>query len=420
MASSFPVVGLSEIAKFHNARRKPVTAADRSPGPYPYYGAAAIQDWVAEYIFDGTYVLVGEDGTVQTKDGKLMVQLVKEKFWVNNHAHVLQCDSEPDTRYLAYALAQAEASPFITGAAQPKINMGNLKRVEVPWPGTTTRAEIASIGAALDDRIDLLRQENSTFEAIVQTVFKSWFVDFDPVRAKAEGREPEGMDSAIAAIFPSEFEKSELGLIPRGWSTTSVYKWATYINGAAYKAFEPNSEKRGLPIIKIGELKTGVTSTTAYSDLTMPEKIRIDAGDILFAWSGNPDTSIGTFVWSIGPAWLNQHIFRVIVEPPHHRSFVLTALKHLRPVFAEMARNKQTTGLGHVTVGDLKRTRFVSPSPDIMRCWSGVVDPVWDAYQCNQLQIQSLMELRDTLLPRLISGRLRLPDFDAFIGDGIV
>ena len=140
-----------------------------------------------------------------------------------------------------------------------------------------------------------------------------------------------------------------------------LYDLATYINGAAYKAFQPNLERRSHPIIKIAELKAGVTEQTAYSDVEMPEKYKISPKDILFSWSGNPDTSIDTFVWSYDSAWLNQHIFRVVPNQPNERTFLLLLLKHLRPVFAELARNKQTTGLGHVTVANLKQLYVIYP-----------------------------------------------------------
>jgi type I restriction enzyme S subunit len=185
---------------------------------------------------------------------------------------------------------------------------------------------------------------------------------------------------------------------------------ATYINGAAYKAFEPNAERRGLPIIKIAELKAGVTSQTAYSDVAMPEKYRIKTGDVLFSWSGNPDTSIDTFVWHNGEAWLNQHIFRVLPHTAKERSFVLQTLKHLRPVFAELARNKQTTGLGHVTVADMKRVLVVQPDTGVSEAFDLTVAPIHERIFENETQAQTLATLRDTLLPRLISGQLRLPD----------
>jgi type I restriction enzyme S subunit len=263
---------------------------------------------------------------------------------------------------------------------------------------------------ALDDRIAILRETNATLEAIAQALFKSWFVDFDPVHAKQQGVAPAGMDEATAALFPDSFEDSSLGLKPQGWITSSVYDLATYINGAAYKAFAPNLERRGLPIIKIAELKAGVTPQTAFSDVAMQEKYRINTGDILFSWSGNPDTSIDTFVWNHEDGWLNQHIFRVLPHAEEERAFLLRTLRHLRPVFAELARNKQTTGLGHVTVADMKRLQIVKPSRAVLDQFNEIVSPIHSRIFGNEQQAQTLATLRDTLLPRLISGQLRLPE----------
>ncbi len=271
----------------------------------------------------------------------------------------------------------------------------------------------------IDKRITLLRETNATLEAIAQALFKSWFVDFDPVRAKQAGRTPEGMDEATAALFPDGFEESELGAVPKGWAVESVYGIAEFINGASYKAFEPNADRRGLPIIKIAELKSGVTDQTAFSDLMMPEKFRIESGEILFSWSGNPDTSIDTFVWAYGEAWLNQHIFRVLPSDKLERSFVLLTLKYLKPIFTELARNKQTTGLGHVTVADLKRLRIVRPHKSVLAAWNELVDPILEKAFATIQQAQTLSALRDTLLPRLISGQLRLPDDEAAVADAL-
>jgi type I restriction enzyme S subunit len=244
---------------------------------------------------------------------------------------------------------------------QVNLSTSAIKEAQLLIPPMAVQKSVASTLMALDDRITLLREINTTLEAIAQALFKSWFVDFDPVHAKMQGRAPEGMDEATAALFPDSFEESELGPVPKGWSLCPVYDLATFINGAAYKAFEPNAERRGLPIIKIAELKSGVSATTAFSAVDMPEKYLIESGDILFSWSGNPDTSIDTYVWPHEAAWLNQHIFRVLPNKYAERAFVLQTLRYLRPVFAELARNKQTTGLGHVTVADLKRLLVVKP-----------------------------------------------------------
>lgn len=302
-----------------------------------------------------------------------------------------------------------------SGSTVKHTSPGRICEYQFNLPSVYEQEQIGSILTVFDNQITLLRETNKTLEAIAQAIFKSWFVDFDPVRAKQEGREPEGMDAETAALFPDSFEASELGLIPKGWSICSVYDLAQYINGAAYKAFEPNLERRGLPIIKIAELKAGVTSQTGFSDIKMPLKYKINTQDVLFSWSGNPDTSIDIFVWPHGEAWLNQHIFRVAPKTAQERSFILLTLKYLKPVFAEIARNKQTTGLGHVTVSDLKRLRVIQPNNLLLKKWNELVDPLLERAFMIEQKAQTLTQIRDTLLPRLISGQLRLPDAESMV-----
>ncbi|MDD4978730.1 MAG: restriction endonuclease subunit S [Gallionella sp.] len=340
-------------------------------------------------------------------------------------------DGAPTSKdYLYWLLRTPAYRDYCRGCATGTTTLGlardDFLNYPVPNPSEADMV-LVELLEGIEKRITLLSETNATLEAIAQAMFKSWFVDFDPVHAKQQGLAPEGMSEAIpargtpvcapgvppdpsaaAALFPDSFEESELGLVPRGWRTSAVYDLAQYINGAAYKAFEPNAEQRGLPIIKIAELKAGVTKQTGYSDVSMPEKYRIATGDILFSWSGNPDTSIDTFVWLHGDAWLNQHIFRVVPSTSSDRSFVLMTLKYLNPIFAEIARNKQTTGLGHVTVADLKRLRVVKPSDAVLQQWNEIVDPLIERALNVQQQAQTLATLRDTLLPRLIAGKISI------------
>jgi type I restriction enzyme S subunit len=210
---------------------------------------------------------------------------------------------ELDPRFLGYFLNSPACLGVVqgltTGTTRLRIRRADIQRLQVPLPEPNEQRAIAHILGTLDDKIELNRRMDETLESMARALFKSWFVDFDPVRAKAEGRDP-GLPQSLAGLFPDSFEDSELGELPARWSAMPLYDIATYINGAAYSAFQPNDERRGLPIIKIAELKAGVTAQTKFSDVQMPEKYRIAKGDILFSWSGNPDTSIDTFVWSDG------------------------------------------------------------------------------------------------------------------------
>lgn len=383
--------------------------AKRLKGSVPLVSSSGISDQHNIAMVSGPGVVTGRYGTIG------QVFYVEHDFWPLNTTLYVRDFKGNYPKFIHYFLKMLDFHAYSDKAAVPGVNRNHLHEALVVMPSVTEQVNIAHFLGALDDRITLLRETNATLEAIAQALFKSWFVDFDPVRAKMEGRAPEGMDEATAALFPDGLLESELGLVPRGWLLASVYDLATYINGAAYKAFEPNLERRGLPIIKIAELKAGVTTQTAYSAVAMPEKYRIKTGDILFSWSGNPDTSIDTFVWGYDQAWLNQHIFRVSPHAAFERSFLLRTLKHLRPVFAELARNKQTTGLGHVTVADLKRLRVIRPEKALIAHFDSVTSPIHDRLFNNEKIAQSLAALRDTLLPRLISGQLRLPEAEAQI-----
>lgn len=358
-------------------------------------------------------VLIAKDGnsaldTVCTVKKELDIVLLSSVAILRPNKNLVDSD------FLKYYFSSSDTisylkNNFISGAAIPRVVLRDFKKAEISLPSLQEQKKISGILNSLEDRIENLHQINNTLESIAQALFKSWFIDFDPVHAKAEGREPEGMDAETAALFPDSFEEAELGLVPKGWGVKAVYDIATYINGASYRSFEPNDERRGLPIIKIAELKSGVTTQTRYSSVNMPDKYKINYGDILFSWSGNPDTSIDTFIWSQGGAWLNQHIFRVLPHSNQERSFVLMILRHLKPVFAEIARNKQTTGLGHVTIADLKRLKIVTPPSTILDKWNAVVTPILDQAFIMDCRSKILSHLRDTLLPRLISGQL-IPD----------
>ena len=325
-----------------------------------------------------------------------------------------------DPRFLYYYLTSKPFTAYLTQIAEshtsayPAFNSDVIEKAELVLPPDSEQSAISHILGSLDDKIELNRRMNQTLEAKAQAIFRSWFVDFDPVRAKAEGGGP-GLSEDIAALFPDSFEESELGEIPTGWKSRSLSASAKYINGAAYRNFHFTDEEGALPVVKIAELKNGVTGQTKFTKTELDDKYRIGDGEILLSWSGNPDTSIGAFVWCGGPAWLNQHIFRVL---PHHgieKHFVFYLLKYLRPVFAEIARDKQTTGLGHFTARDMKRLMVVHPSESILTIFNDSVGPMFDQWYGNLFESNTIASLRDALLPKLISGELRVPHAEKFV-----
>lgn len=310
-------------------------------------------------------------------------------------------------------MLQAEAQA--SGSVISHFGPSHLRRMFIPLPPLEMQRLIAAIQAALDDKIELNRQMNETLEAMAQAIFHDWFVDFGPVRRKLAGATDPveimggvtaDQDRAIelAALFPDRFDND----IPCGWTSEPVLDQADWVNGAAYKKMHFVEQGEGLPVIKIAELKAGVTSTTGFTSTDLGARYRIDDGELLFSWSGNPDTSIDTFIWAGGPAWLNQHIFAVRSNGSRSRAFLFAMLKYLNPTFAELARDKQTTGLGHVTKEDLKRLQVVIPPPSVGAEFDALALPIVSRLQAALLESRTLAETRDYLLPRLMSGEVRV------------
>ena len=175
---------------------------------------------------------------------------------------------------------------------------------------------------------------------------------------------------------------------PEDWRRTSIFSLANWKNGLAFK--DINFSKTGRPIIKIAELKTGVTSQTARTVVDYVPSVSVRFGDMLFSWSGNPDTSIDVFRWEGEDGWLNQHIFKVTPSDCVSQEFLFFLLKWLKPTFAAIARNKQTTGLGHVTIRDLKQTYVGVPDAKEQAAIVGVISPIQNKIDLNRRMNETL------------------------------
>ncbi|MDQ2178790.1 restriction endonuclease subunit S [Marinifilum sp. D714] len=315
----------------------------------------------------------------------------------------------------------------------PQITFESIAYYPIKYPINKIQKAIAKLGFDFIYKIANNNRINQTLEQIAQALFKSWFVDFDPVKAKiqakAQGKDPQlaameaisgktavetqGFASpeydelrATADLFPDQLVESELGLMPEGWILKPLYETAEYVNGGAFKSKDFSESKEGLPIIKIAELKSGISAQTKYTSKEMPEKYRINNDDMLYSWSGSPETSLEVFKWYGGQGWLNQHIFKINTENIEQKVFVYYLLKFLKPQLIQIAKNKQTTGLGHVTVADMKRMQVVMPNDSSYQL---ITDNFISLFEqaSNCMKQNSVLSLqRDTLLPKLLSGAI--------------
>ncbi|MBF0263309.1 MAG: restriction endonuclease subunit S, partial [Magnetococcales bacterium] len=279
-----------------------------------------------------------------------------------------------------------------------------------PTPSISTQRTIAAFLSFLDDRITLLRETNATLEAIAQALFKSWFIDFDPVQAKQQGLAPEGMDEATAALFPDSFEESELGLIPKGWRVGTVGEMSSYLN-------------RGIPPMYIDDGGILVVNQKCIRDSIVDfqkarkhdkGKKKIDGRELMVGDVLVNSTGVGTLgrvaqVLNLEePTIVDSHV--TVVRSGSKLSWNYLGLALMRRQEEIAGFGEGTTGQTELSRGKLSVIKVLVPSLSVLAQFDSLSLPLRHSFS-NHLQLtQTLTSLRDTLLPRLISGQLRLPE----------
>jgi type I restriction enzyme S subunit len=325
-------------------------------------------------------------------------------------------------RFIWYQMRTAAWKSFVnsvkTGSAQAGANARVLGSFQLLLPDLRTQIAVASILQTIDDRIALFRKTNATLEAIAQALFKSWFVDFDPVRTKAEGREPEGVSAEVAELFPSEFEESEIGLIPKGWTAKSIGDLVNCVGGGtpdtkdgdywkpAEFAWSTPKDLSGLasPVLLETERKLSAKGLAKVSSGLLP------AGTLLMS-SRAPIGYLAIAQMSLA---VNQGYIAI---PPG------AALPPLYMLFwcqfnMEVIKNRANGS----TFMEISKKAFrpipaVLPAPSVLNEFMASAEPLFARIVENAKQAQTLAELRDALLPRLISGQLRLNEAEALLQD---
>jgi type I restriction enzyme S subunit len=297
-------------------------------------------------------------------------------------------------------MQQVEA--MASGSVIRHFGPSHLKQMALHLPPMWEQRAIGQLSSIFAERLRLLRETNATLEAIAQALFKSWFVDFDPVRAKAEGREPEGMDAATAALFPSEFEASELGPIPKGWRVDGLGKISQNIREQARpEALEPSTSYIGLehmPRKSIALADHGTAEGLASG------KFWYRANDILFGKLRPYFHKVGV---AIGDGVCSTDI--LVVRPISRHWLGYTAMQFSSDALVSYATQLSNGAkMPRTNWSDLAKYHVGLPSEGIAAAFDDIVRPMIARIHANIGHAQNLAELRDTLLPRLISGKLRL------------
>jgi type I restriction enzyme S subunit len=439
------ILKLGEFAKVKGGKRMPAGTALVAYGTdHPYLRIVDFKDgsidrsnlqYVPNEVFPAIsrYVISSKDlyisivGTIGLV-GSVPPDLSGANL-TENAAKICEIDSSVIHRdYLGYFLrsdvGQAEIRSLAVGSTQPKLALFRIEQIAVPCPPLDVQLGISSLLGALDDRITLLRETNATLEAIAQALFKSWFVDFDPVRAKAEGRQPEGMDATTAALFPDSFEESELGLVPKGWTVVRLGDVTERIT----KGTTPTTLKRsfvesGINFVKVesitddGQLLPGKFAYIDDETHCLLGRSQLKADDVLITIAGTIGR-VAVITEDFIPANTNQAV--AIVRPYTSKlpSAFVNQFLRLADSKSRMGERVVQAVQANLSLGSLSDMKLVMPPSELVtKLHDLVFDSVGSKRNTNQQCIRTLTQLRDTLLPRLISGQLRLPEAMAQISE---
>lgn len=374
---------LGEIVDLFDYKRIPLSSSQRlkRKGIYPYYGAQGIIDYIDDYIFDGEYLLVAEDGENLKSKKQDIAQIAKGKYWVNNHAHILKSNGLCNLTYLCYILNRTDISGYITGSAQPKLNQANLLSITLSLPAIEEQNKIASFILSLDDKIELNRRINANLEAQAQALFRSWFVDFEPFR-------------------DGPFVDSELGKIPQGWKVGDIYTYMDVIYGAPYKSALFNTDKKGYPLIRIRDLKT--YSPQFYTEEILPNTEYVDFGDIV----AGMDAEFVPYIWKGEKGLLNQRVCKFIPRYNYVSKYYILSL--IRPELEFVQSYKVGTTVSHLGKSDIDKFKVITPPAEIVKKFSCIVDSFHQQIIKLAKENLNLSALRDTLLPKLMAGEIKI------------
>jgi type I restriction enzyme S subunit len=283
----------------------------------------------------------------------------------------------------------------VTGV--PKTNLTYLRTFPIPLPPLAEQKAIATVLGALDDKIELNRRMNATLEAMARALFQSWFVDFDPVRAKLDGRPPAALDPATAALFPTTFGETAAGHIPHGWRVGSIYEIANVIYGAPFASSLFNSEKLGKPLIRIRDLPN--ESPAVFTTEAHPTGYLLQPGDIAVGMDGE----FRAYLWAGVESWLNQRCCVFAPKPGYSAAFVRNSI--IAPL-AQVEATETATTVIHLGKNDIDRFTVIIPDAPVAEAFKRQCQPWYDQIVANKQQSRTLATLRDTLLPKLLSGEL--------------
>jgi type I restriction enzyme S subunit len=378
---------------------------DRRPGLIPILGSFGVTGYHDEPRAPGPGVTVGRSGA---SFGVVSYSAIP--FWPLNTALYVRDFHGNDERFAYYFLRCLDFKRFNSGSAQPSLNRNFIHPIEVKVPPVPEQRTIAAILGAIDDKIELNRKMSATLEAMARTLFKSWFVDFDPVHAKAEGRDP-GLPAEIAALFSDSFEDSEYGAIPKGWKIQRIAELGAVTTGKTPSTLVAENFTGPYPFITIPDLDgrmfiDNTSRTLSERGANAIKGSRLPAGAVMMSCIA----TVGCCGITERASFTNQQINAVTCNSSTKPEFLYWTFKDLR-------QEIENAGGGGSVYTNVSKSRFANIPLLVppLALQSIFASPWFKRMKCCVRENETLKQLLDSLLPKLISGELRVTDAERIL-----
>ena len=392
---------LSDLCEILDSKRKPLSALQRAKkqGIYPYYGAQGIIDHLDDYLLDGEYLLVAEDGANLETRNQPIANIAKGKIWVNNHAHVLGSNGKCPLNLLGFILNNMNISPYVTGCAQPKLNQENLRNIEIELPSHID--SIASILSSLDRKIELNNKINADLEEMAQAIFKNWFVDFEPFKN-------------------GKFVNSELGMIPEGWKVSQIADIPHILETG--KRPKGGAVEKGIPSVGAEHVKGMCAydySKTKYINCEFAAKLKtgkINGYELMIYKDGGkpgyfiPNFSIFGEGYPFENCYLNEHVFKLDFDGNKEFNIFCYFFFKTEQIMSYFNAQGAKAAIPGINKKDVENIYIFSPDNESVIKFGEFAYPLFKQMLKNAIENRTLSTLRDTLLPRLMSGELEVPE----------
>ena len=366
-------------------------------GHFRVFGANGPIGWTNKPLAEGPGVILGRKGANRG------VHYSSDPFFVIDTAYYVVPKTNLDMRWLYYAISHYRLSQIDDGSLIPVTTRAAVYPREMVVPGSDEQRAIAGVLGALDDKIEQNRRTAGGLERLAHAIFRAWFVDFEPTKAKAAGASSfPSMPQTVFDVLPTRFVDSEFGPVPAHWEVKPIATIATFLNGLALEKYPPRRDSKDLRVIKVVQLHKGSADGAYWANSDVAEQYVIGDRDLLFSWFGTLEAKF----WFGGKGALNHHLFKVTSS--HFPSwFCLLWIRQHLPLFRAIAASETTT-IRHINRGHLQEALVVVPPDEVLHGANKVIGPLYDLFSQLMVESRKLAAMRDVLLPKLLSGEVRV------------